>query len=347
VRKEVAKALGRAPESVEVMPTYLGGGFGRKSGIEPAVEAARLAQAAGVPVHVGWNRLEDMRHGYVRPPTHHVLRAALDGAGRITAIEHQQASGEVAFGFIPGFLAAIMGADFGAWRGATIAYNAPHTRAVAWRNDLPLATGWWRGLGLLANVFAIESFVDELAHAAGRDPLQFRLDNLPDDERGARLRAVLQLAAERAGWNSPAPAGHSRGVACCMDAKTAVAEIAEVSVEGQTIRVHRVTAAVDPGLVINPDGATAQTQGAIVMGLSSTLFEELTIKDGAIVPANFDAYPLLTMADTPEIEVALAGSGDTPYGMGEPPIGPIAAAVANAIFALTGQRLRRLPLRLA
>lgn len=345
VRKEVARVTGRPVEQVEVTPTYLGGGFGRKSGLEPAAEAARLSRAAGRPVHVGWTRTEDMRNGYVRPPTHHVLRARLED-GRIQAIEHAQASGEVAFGFLPGFVEAVMGADFGAWRGAMLPYAAPHVHTVAWRNDLPLRTGWWRGLGLLANTFAVESFIDELAHAAGADPLQFRLNHLPDDQRGQRLRAVLVKAAEQAGWGTPAPAGRARGVACCADAGTVVAQVAEVSVEGGRIRVHRVTAAVDPGLVINPDGASAQTQGAIMMGLSSTLLEELTVRDGAIEAANFDRYPLLTMSEAPEIEVALLESGETPHGMGEPPIGPVAAAVANAVFALTGQRLRRLPLRL-
>jgi isoquinoline 1-oxidoreductase beta subunit len=296
-------------------------------------------------VHVGWTRVEDMRYGYFRPPTHHALRATL-AAGRIQAIEHQQASGEVAFGFLPRFLSRLMGADFGAWRGAMIAYAAPHVRTVAWRNQLPMPTGWWRGLGLLANTFAVESFIDELAHAAGADPLQFRLDHLPGDEHGQRLRRVLTTAAERAGWGTQAPTGRARGLACCIDVKTAVAQIAEVSVEDDKIRVHHVTAVVDPGLLVNPDGATAQTQGAIIMGLGSTLIEEITVKDGAITAGNFDAYPLLTLKDAPEIEVALIESGDQPYGMGEPPIGPIAAAVANAVFVLTGQRLRQLPLKL-
>ncbi|HEU4324693.1 MAG TPA: molybdopterin cofactor-binding domain-containing protein [Roseiflexaceae bacterium] len=344
VRSTVAKELGRRVEEVEVTPTFLGGGFGRKSGLEPAVEAARLSKAAGRPVHIGWSRTEDMRYGYLRPPTHHLLKAQLSG-GRIEAIEHQQASGVVAFGFLPGAMAAVMGADFGAWRGAPIAYDAPNMRTVAWRNDLPMRTGWWRGLGLLANTFAVESFVDELAHAAGADPLQFRLDHLPDSERGRRFRAALTRAAERGGWGSAPPAGRARGIACCIDANTVVALVAEVSVEGGRVRVHQVSAAVDPGLVVNPDGARAQTEGGIMMGLSSVLLEEVTVSDGVIDPANFDRYPLLTMKEAPAISVELLDSGDTPYGMGEPPMGPIGAAVANAVFALTGTRLRSLPLK--
>ncbi|GAB4194836.1 MAG: molybdopterin-dependent oxidoreductase [Roseiflexaceae bacterium] len=344
VRSAVAKQLGRKTEEVEVTPTFLGGGFGRKSGLEPALEAARLSQAAGRPVHIGWSRTEDMRYGYLRPPTHHVLKALLEG-GRIQAIEHQQASGEVAFGFFPAAMAALMGADLGAWRGAPIPYAAPNLRTVAWLNDLPMRTGWWRGLGLLANTFAVESFIDELAHAAGADPLQFRLDHLPDSERGRRFRTTLTKAAERGEWGSAPPAGRARGIACCVDANTIVALVAEVSVEQDKVRVHRVSAAVDPGLVVNPDGARAQTEGGIMMGLSSVLLEEVTVSDGVIVPANFDRYPLLTMKEAPAITVDLITSGDKPYGMGEPPMGPIGAAVANAVFALTGTRLRSLPLR--
>lgn len=348
VRKEVTRILGFRASSIEVIPTFLGGGFGRKSGIEPAVEAARLSQAVGQPVHVGWSRAEDFRNGYVRPPTQHRLRALLN-SGRIEAIEHEQASGHVAFDFLPGFLTGIMGADFGAWRGAMLHYAAPHIRTVAWRTKLPVRTGWWRGLGLLANTFAIESFIDELAHSAGVDPLQFRLDNLPDDAIGQRLRAVLQQVAQRSDWGAPLPAGHARGLACCIDAKTAVAQVAEISLEGaqgKDIRVHRMSAAIDPGLVVNPDGALAQSQGAIVMGLGSTLLEELTIRDGQFTSSNFDSYPIMSMRRTPQIEVDLIESGEKPFGLGEPPIGPVGAAVANAVFALTGQRLRRLPLKL-
>ena len=157
---------------------------------------------------------------------------------------------------------------------------------------------------------------------------------------------VLQAAADKAGWDTPAPTGRSRGIACCIDVGTVVAEVAEVSVEDGQIRVHKVTAAMDPGMVINPDGAAAQTEGAIIMGMSSVFNEEITVKDGQIVPSNFDTYPLLTMDMAPDIDVVLLESGSEPFGIGEPPIGPIAAAIANAVFAATGQRLRELPLRL-
>lgn len=346
VRQEVAAALGMDVEQVEVQTAYLGGGFGRKFGVDVALEAARLSRAAGKPVHVGWNRTEEMRNGYLRPPTHHQLRGVLDENGRILALEHQQASGKVAFGFVPGVMETVMGADFGAWRGARIAYNIPHRHTVAWLNDLPLRTGWWRGLGLLANTFALESFMDELAAVAGVDPLQFRLNHLPEGELGERFRRVLETAAEVADWGGSLANGRSLGIACCVDVQTVVAQVAEVSLENGRPRVHKVTAAIDPGLIINPDGVKAQTQGSIIMGLSSTLFEQITVKNGMIEASNFDLYPLLTMREAPDIEVIPLSSGEKPYGMGEPPIGPIAAAVANAVFALTGERLRQLPMKL-
>ncbi|MDZ7704870.1 MAG: molybdopterin cofactor-binding domain-containing protein [Trueperaceae bacterium] len=344
-RDAVAEALGLSKDAVEVQPTYLGGGFGRKLSTNIAVEAARLARAAGRPVHVGWNRTEEFRNGYLRPPTHHRLRAKLDG-DRIVAIEHRQASGEVAFPFSPRAFRVLLGADFGAWRGATVHYGVPNKQTVTELVKLPVATGWWRGLGLLANTFAIESFIDELAHTAGADPLDFRLRHLASDERGQRFREVLLAATAEAGWGETLPAGRALGLACSSDVKTVVAQVAEVSLENGTIHVHRVVTAMDPGLVINPDGATAQAQGAVVMGLSSTLLEDLQVQDGQIVPGNFDRYPLLRMSETPDLDVVLRNSGPEPFGVGEPPIGPVAAAVANAVFTLTGQRLRTLPLSL-
>lgn len=347
VRQGVAKALNVDESIVEVNVGYLGGGFGRKYGLDVAIEAARLSQAAGKPVHVGWDRTEEMRYGYRRPPTHHVLRGSLDSAGKISALEHHQASGRVAFGFLPSFLEPIMGADFGAWRGARIHYAIPNLRTVAWLNDLPMQTGWWRGLGLLANVFAIESFMDEMAFAAKTDPLEFRLRHLPEGALGERYKNVLNAVAEASGWGTAVLAGRGRGLALAIDVNTIVAQVVEVSEGNGRPQVHKVTCAIDPGLVINPNGVKAQTEGAIIMGLSSTLVEELTVKNGMIEAGNFDLYPLITMTDVPDINVVLVSSGDEPFGMGEPPIAPIAAATANATFALTGQRLRRLPLRLA
>jgi len=189
--------------------------------------------------------------------------------------------------------------------------------------------------------------MDELAHAAGADPLQFRLDHLPDDALGQRMRAVLEAAAERSGWGTPPPEGRARGIACCADAGSVVAEVAEVSLNQDTgrIRVHRVVAAMDCGRTINPDGAIAQVEGAIVMGASAALIEEITVKDGRVEAGNLDRYPLLRLRDAPDVETILLEVPDgKPGGVGEPAIGPIGPAIANAFFALTGVRLRQLPM---
>lgn len=342
--REIAAVTGVDEENIEIMPTYLGGGLGRKLNVEVAVEAAKLSKAAGHPVHVGWSRTEDMRHGFFRPPTHHVMRGSLDGSGRIQALVHEQASGDSLFSFFPTPLRLLFGADIGAYRGSLIQYDdIVNRQTVAHRIELPVRTGPWRGLGLLANTFAVESFVDELAHQAGVDPLQFRLAHFGSSDRSLRFKRVLNAAAERAGWGQALPEGHALGIACNIDVNTVVAQVAQVSVTNGRIRVHKVTSVVDPGMVINPDGAAAQTQGAIMMGLSSAFFEAITIKNGIIEAGNFDTYPLLTMKEAPDIEVSFLESSDTPHGMGEPPIGPIVAAVANAVFAATGQRLRQLP----
>lgn len=344
-RQLVAKAMERKIEDVEVIPTLLGGGFGRKMGDDVAVEAARLSQAAGVPVHVGWDRTEELQWGFLRPPTHHRLFARME-QGRIQALEHRQASGDVLFPFLPGGVATALGADFGATRGARINYAIPHRRTLAWRRKLPVPTGSWRGLGLFPNTFALESFMDEIAHAEGQDPLQFRLDHLGDSEEDQRMRNVLTLVADKANWGGNLPAGHAQGLACCLDTGTAVAQIAEVAlVEGDTpsLAVRRVTAAMDCGLAINPDGAQAQLEGNVVWGVSATLLETARIEEGRIVAGNFDLYPILSLAETPVIEAYVHSSGDKPYGAGEPGIGPVPAAIANAWFRLTGQRVRRLP----
>ncbi len=343
VRREVAKALGMKQEQIVVNTTYLGGGFGRKSATEAVIEAARLSKVAGAPVHVGWTREEELRNGYVRPPTHHVLKARLGANGKIEAIAHEQASGDVLFSFFPAIAGAILGADFGATRGAQIRYAIPNRSTTAWRKALPVPTGPWRGLGAIANGFAIESFMDELAHAAGVDPLTFRLNHLGDDAWGKRMRLTLEAVAKLANWGAPLPAGRARGIACATDVGTTVAEVAEISLENGRIRVHKFYAAMDCGRVMNPDGAKAQIEGNIMWGVGSTLLEEARVEDGRISAANFDSYPLLTIKDAPVVESVLLESDGVVRGVGEPPIAPVAAAIGNALFALTGKRLRQIP----
>jgi isoquinoline 1-oxidoreductase beta subunit len=199
----------------------------------------------------------------------------------------------------------------------------------------------------MPNTFALESFVDELAHAAGADPLSFRLAHLPADALGQRLAAVLEAAAEGAGWGEPQPDGRAQGIACSNDGGTVVAEVAQISLDQDSgrIQVHRVVAAVDAGRAINPDGARAQTESCIVMGTSAALLEEITVQDGRVLAGNFDRYPLIRMSEAPEVETVLLEAPDgKPRGLGEPPLGPIAPAIGNALFALTGVRLRRLPM---
>lgn len=346
----VARALGMKARQVEVIPTFLGGGFGRKVGdnrvSSTAAEAARLARAAGAPVHVGWDRSEEFRNGYVRPMTHHKLSARLSG-GRVEAMKWQEASGDSVLGFVPDWVARVVGFDPGAASGAWIYYDIPNRETTVWRRRMPLATGQWRGLGLAPNVFAIESFLDEAAHAAGKDPLQFRLDHLPTNADGRRTAAVLNAAAERAGWGTSLPPGRGRGIACCSLHDTVVAETAEISLDEASgrIRIHRVVAAIDCGQVINPNQVRSQVEGCVVMGASGALMEELTVKDGRVVAGALEEYLLFTMADAPEIETIIVDEPNRkPSGTGEAPIGPIAAAIGNAFFALTGVRLRQLPM---
>ena len=346
VRRAVAQAIGMEEEQVVAIPTFLGGGFGQKVSSVPAVQAARLSKAAGRPVHLGYRRAEDFQNSFVRPPSRSVLRAKVNPNGSIDAIEHHQASGQVAFPFLPGFVRTVMGADFAAYRGAQIRYGIPHKRVQTWLADLPFKTGWWRGLGLLPTLFAIESFMDELAVAIEMDPFLFREANLPKDKNGERMKNVLRVLREKSEWDTPAPLGRGRGMAKCFDVGTITACVAEVSINGKEIRVHKLTGVADAGLIVNPNGAAAQMEGGMNMALSSALFEEILVKNGSLTPSNFGAYKFLHNSAAPEIVVKLVSSGDEPFGLGEPPLGPGAPAVANAVFALTGQRMRRLPLKL-
>jgi isoquinoline 1-oxidoreductase beta subunit len=344
VQRDVAEALGFKPEQVVVNTTYLGGGFGRKSSTEAVIEAAVLSQAAGAPVHVGWNRESELRQGYLRPPTHHKLSAALDGNGGIAALEHQQASGDVLFTFFSSFVGSLLGADFGAYRGAMPRYNIPNRTTTVWRRDLPVYSGPWRGLGAIANAFAVESFIDELAHAAKADPAEFRLKHLGEEAWGKRMRATIEATIKASGWNEAAPAGRARGIACATDIGTTVCQVAEISLDGDGgIVVHRVTCAIDPGLAINPDSIKAQVEGNVMWGVGSTLIEEARIEDGRVSAANFDGYPLLTIKQAPRVDTILLESDGEPRGIGEPAIAPVAAAIGNALFTLTGKRLRQIP----
>lgn len=349
-RKEVAARLGLDKDQVNIQPTFLGGGFGRRLHTPNAIQAAVLSKAVGQPVKCFFNRKEEFQNDTFRPPTHHVLKAKLGKDGLIKALEHHVSSGDVMFGsaLTPGFAGPIVGADIGAWRGGMIQYGGiPNHRAVSWRVKLPFATSWWRSLGLLANTFAIESFMDELAIKAGKDPVAFRLAQIQDNHRGFRLKEVIKAAVEKAGWKDEVVNGRAMGFAASTDANTPCAQVVEVSIEEGEIKVHKVTCAMDPGIVVNPDQVRAQCEGSIIMGMSASMYERMFVKNGSLQPTIYGPYQMALMRNAPkEIDVILLENDDKPGAVGEPPLGPIAAAIANAVFRLTGKRLREMPLSL-
>lgn len=338
-QEAVAKALGLAVDRVGVHVTFLGGGFGRRAVPDFAVEAAHVSRAVKEPVQVLWTREDDLRHDLYRPAGRNELEAGLDAAGRLVAWKHlvrtpsiaQQLFGDAQrWGDHPDVLESAV--DF--------PYAAGAVRIQAAIPEVGVRVGWWRSVYASQNAFAEECFVDELAAAAGKDPLAFRLEHLP---AGSRLRGALALAAEKAGWGTPPPAGRGRGLACHSSFGSHVAEVAEVSVAGGKVRVHRVVAAVDLGIAVNPDSVEHQVEGAIAYGLSAALRGEITLARGAVVQGNFDDYEPLRIDEVPEVEVHLVPSTEEPGGIGEPGLPPIAPAVANALFAVTGTRVRRLP----
>jgi isoquinoline 1-oxidoreductase subunit beta len=227
--------------------------------------------------------------------------------------------------------------------GAVLPYEIPHFNVLTHPAKVDIPFGIWRGVGLLPNAFGMESFIDELAAEAEIDPLQFRLNNLLDSDLGKRTEVLLRDVGERSQWGQPLPEGHGRGVATSMMAGAVVAAVVHVSISGLTIKVEHVYVAVDAGLIINPAGAKLQIAGAVMMALSSSLHERVSFENGMAVQDNFEAYRLLGAPEAPPVDISLLGTGDTPAGLGEPAIGPIAPALGNAIFAAIGVRVRALP----
>lgn len=351
-RKEVAGRLGIDEENVNVIPTYLGGGFGRRLHTPHAVQAAVMSKAVGKPVKYFFDRKEEFQNDTFRPPTHHVMRAKLSNSGEIEALEHQFSSGDVAYNsaLLPGFANSIIGTDMGAIRGGMIQYrNIPGLRTISWHSDLPFATSWWRSLGLLANTFAIESFMDQLAIEAGKNPVDFRLAHIdPYDQRGQRLKKVVEVAAQKSGYKDEATGNRAMGFAASTDAGTPCAQVAEVSVVDNRIKVEKVTCVMDPGFAVNPDQVKAQCEGSINMGISASMFEEMQVERSELRPVIYGPYRMALMRDTPyEIDVEIINGTGKPGAVGEPPLGPIGAAIANAVYRITGQRLTDMPLKLA
>jgi len=349
-QKAVAEAFEVDTEKVNIIPTYLGGGFGRRLNTNHAVQAVQLSKEVGKPVKYIFTRKEEFQHDLFRPPTHHIMRGKLHSDGYLDALEHHYASGDVAVNalIMPGFITSTLGTDVGAMRGGQIMYDkVPNHRAVQWHTTLPFATSWWRSLGLLANTFAIESFVDEMAMSAGKNPVDFRLASITNNGNKKRLYDVIQLAAEKGNYTDKPANGRAMGFAASTDANSPAAHVVEVSIENNTIKVHKVTCAFDCGVVVNPDQVKAQCEGSIIMGMSSAMFEKMTLDNGELTPTIYGPYDMALMKHAPkEIDIHFIQGADIPLPVGEPPMGPIGAAVANAVRRLTGKRLTDLPLKL-
>jgi isoquinoline 1-oxidoreductase beta subunit len=337
-RETVATATGLPLHQVTIHPTYLGGGFGRRGKHDFVREAALVAKAAGGPVQTFWTREDDMRHDFYRPAAHNRLSAAIDRDGSLVAWHHCAVGQSI----LTAMGRPFTGADPTSVEGAVnLPYAIPNFQVDYCRLDSPVPVGAWRSVGHSQNVFVVESFLDEVAGLAGIDPLEFRLRHL----KQPRLRRVVELAAEKSEWKVAPASGRFRGIACSASYGSFTAEIAEISLNNGAVKVHRVVAAIDCGQVINPDTVRAQVEGSIVYGLTAALYGEITHKDGRVVQGNFHDYPLLRFPDMPVVEVHIVPSGEAPGGVGEPGTPPIGPAVANAVSAATGRRVRSLPIR--
>src|SRR5579862_8858902 len=350
VRDSVAQALAISPDQVKVNVTLMGGGFGRRLEHDYAVEAALVSKAIGAPVKVIWTREDDMRSSTYRPASLHQLSATLDGAGFPVALTHRLIAPSISGQKgqpTPGNVDPDLPDEAGP------VYGIPNYSIEYVIAETPVPLGWMRSVYALQAAFALESFIDELAATAGKDPVQYRLHLLAKDQdlqyftttwHTARMRGVLQLAAEKAGWDEPLPAGHYRGVACFGCFSSYMAEVVEMTMENDQPRVHRVVAAVDCGQVVNPSILEQQIQGGIVYALGNALRAKITIDKGRVVQGNFDDYAPLRMEETPTVEVYYVPSAEVPTGIGEPSVPPLAPALCNAIYSATKKRIRKLPI---
>ena len=324
--QEVAARIAGLPKSkVRVHTQFLGGGFGRRLETDFVAEAVEVSRTLGAPVQVIWTRADDLQHDRYRPAHAMRIRASLDANGRPAA-----------------WMMRIAGSEF-ALEGIEVAYAVPRLREEHVEVESPLPTGYWRSVGASNNAFGIECFVDELAKQARRDPLDYRLALLAKAPRHA---AVLRHVAERAGWGAPLKAGSGRGLAVYESFGAVVAQVIQASVAHDAIRVERVVCAIDCGTVVLPDAVHAQLEGSVAFGLSASLKEEIRVASGRVEQSTFEDYPLLTLAEMPAVETCILESDAEPGGVGEPAVPVVAPALANAIFAATGRRLRHLPLRL-
>jgi isoquinoline 1-oxidoreductase beta subunit len=353
----IAKVSGLAKEKINVHTTLMGGGFGRRYMGDFVMEAAQISKVTGKPVMVLWTREDDMRHDFYRPASYHHFSGALNANGTIEAWKHFQTSTSIEAMWNEKGAANPEKSEFAT--AAFIPYHAPNYRVEYTLAQSGVPRAWWRSVEHSTSGFVVESFVDELAVAAGADPLEFRLrmigadrtiPDFTDPKEGkplntARLKGVLKLAAEKASWGSALPEGVARGIAGYYSFETYTAAVAEASVKDGALKIHRLIYAVDCGRPVNPEGIRAQVEGAAIYGLSATLHDAITIKGGRVVQGNFNDYQMPRIADAPKTEIHIVESTEAPTGIGEPGLPVVAASVCNAIYALTKKRIRRLPIR--
>lgn len=359
IQNRVATLLGLKPEDVHVTVTLMGGGFGRRLGWDYALEAAELSKAIAAPVQLFWTREDDMKHGYFQAASVHKIEAGLDEQGKVIAWTHRKISSLHNARTRPKpeqLLDAKWLQAAAAWGVYDLPYDIPSIETSYVHVETPVPIGPWRAVFSPSSVFARECFVDELAHALGKDPLQYRIDLLagPDmvtagslhiDRR--RMRRVLEELRRRSDWGTPVKNGGARGVACNVyDGETHVAYTAEVSMHDGRPRVDRIVCVIDCGLVVNPLGVEQQVESGVVWGISSALKGEITFRNGSAEQSSFGDFEVLRIGETPRIETYIVGADAAePFGVGEPVVSPVTPAVMNAIFAATGKRIRRIPVR--
>src|SRR5712692_185965 len=356
--QDIIAGVAKLPhESVIVHTTLMGGGFGRRYQGDFVMEAAQIAKAVGKPVMVLWTREDDMQHDFYRPASYHKMSGVVDAQGNVSAWKHFQSSTSIAAMWRPNGKEKPEQGEFGT--AAFIPYVTRNYRVEYTLANSGVPRAWWRSVEHSTSGFVVECFVDELAAAAGKDPLEFRLQLIGDARKipdftnpkenkpldTARLKGVLQLAAEKAEWGKPLPKGVARGIAGYYSFESYTAAVAEVGVEKGQVRVHRIVYAVDCGRPVNPSGVVAQVESAAVYALSAVMKDAITIDRGRVQQANFNDYDMPRMSEMPKIEVHLVMSKEDPTGIGEPGLPVVAPAVGNAVFAATGKRLRRLPIR--